>query len=212
MTLVASKRTKRLYFQGLRHVAVCRRRRPSRTIAHPASLSVNPVPVRKTPSWTPSFSARYPSGAGLHVGHPIGYCATDIYVRYKRMRGFNVLHPMGYDAFGLPAEQYAIETGVHPAITTRKNIETMGRQLKRFGFSYDWEREIATCDVSFYKFTQWIFLQLYNSWYDPAADAARPVQERVWPRVLASGDFSCFPIAGHWRFSRRAIRVMIPAA
>ncbi|NOS99639.1 MAG: leucine--tRNA ligase [Phycisphaerales bacterium] len=147
----------------------------------------------------------YPSGAGLHVGHPIGYCATDIYVRYKRMRGFNVLHPMGYDAFGLPAEQYAIETGVHPAITTRKNIETMGRQLKRFGFSYDWDREIATCDVSFYKFTQWIFLQLYNSWYDPAADAARPVQEliaklesgEVPPRVdRSAAEFSGAPGTG----------------
>ena len=111
----------------------------------------------------------YPSGAGLHVGHPIGYCATDIHARYKRMRGFNVLHPMGYDAFGLPAEQYAIETGVHPAVTTKRNIDNMRRQLKMFGFSYDWDRELATCDPSFYKFTQWIFVQLFNSWYDPRA-------------------------------------------
>ncbi len=117
----------------------------------------------------------YPSGAGLHVGHPIGYCATDIYCRYKRMRGFNVLHPMGYDAFGLPAEQYAIETGVHPAVTTRRNIDTMRRQLKSLGFSYDWSREVATCEPEFYRFTQWIFLQHFNSWFDPRCGAARPV-------------------------------------
>ncbi|UCG17070.1 MAG: leucine--tRNA ligase [Phycisphaerales bacterium] len=108
----------------------------------------------------------YPSGAGLHVGHPLGYCATDIYSRYKRMRGFNVLHPIGYDAFGLPAEQYAIEHGVHPAVTTRKNIENMRRQLKMFGFSYDWRREISTCEPGYYKHTQWIFLQMFNSWFD----------------------------------------------
>ncbi|MCG3126767.1 MAG: Leucine--tRNA ligase [Phycisphaerae bacterium] len=109
----------------------------------------------------------YPSGAGLHVGHPLGYIATDIVARHKRMRGFNVLHPMGWDAFGLPAEQFAIETGVHPAITTQKNIETYRRQLKAIGFSYDWSREIATCDESYYRWTQWIFLHIYNSWYDP---------------------------------------------
>ena len=127
----------------------------------------------------------YPSGAGLHVGHPIGYCATDIYARYKRMRGFNVLHPMGYDAFGLPAEQYAIETGVHPAVTTKRNIDNMRRQLKMFGFSYDWDRELTTCDPSFYRFTQWIFIQLFNSWYDTRADAARPVSELI--AALESG-------------------------
>ena len=104
----------------------------------------------------------YPSGAGLHVGHPEGYTATDIYCRYQRMRGFNVLHPMGWDAFGLPAEQYAIESGTHPALTTRKNIETFKRQIKRFGFSYDWEREINTTDPAYYKWTQWIFLKLYE--------------------------------------------------
>ncbi len=121
----------------------------------------------------------YPSGAGLHVGHPVGYCATDIYARFKRMNGFNVLHPIGFDAFGLPAEQYAIETGVHPVITTKKNIDNMRRQLKMFGFSYDWDREVATCDPDYYKFTQWIFVQLFNSWYDRRADAARPVSKLI---------------------------------
>jgi len=109
----------------------------------------------------------YPSGAGLHVGHPLGYIASDILSRFKRMRGFNVLHPMGWDAFGLPAEQYAVETGVHPRITTQKNIATYKRQLRMIGLGYDWEREVATCDVSYYRWTQWIFLQIYNSWYDP---------------------------------------------
>ncbi|GMU36911.1 MAG: leucine--tRNA ligase [Phycisphaerae bacterium] len=108
----------------------------------------------------------YPSGAGLHVGHPEGYTATDIVARYKRARGFNVLHPMGWDAFGLPAEQYAIQTGVHPAITTRKAIDTFRRQLQRFGFCYDWSREFATIDPDYYRWTQWIFLKLYNSWFD----------------------------------------------
>ena len=101
----------------------------------------------------------YPSGAGLHVGHPEGYTATDIVCRYMRMKGRNVLHPMGWDAFGLPAEQYAIQTGIHPAITTKKAIETFRRQLKRFGFSYDWSREVGTIDPDYYKWTQWIFLQ-----------------------------------------------------
>jgi leucyl-tRNA synthetase len=104
----------------------------------------------------------YPSGAGLHVGHPEGYTATDIYCRYQRMRGFNVLHPMGWDAFGLPAEQYAIDTGTHPAVTTRKNIEVFRQQIKRFGFSYDWDREIDTTDPGYVKWTQWIFLNLYE--------------------------------------------------
>src|SRR3989449_8614184 len=104
----------------------------------------------------------YPSGAGLHVGHPEGYTATDILARYKRMRGFNVLHPMGWDAFGLPAEQYAIETGTHPRITTARNIETFRRQIQALGFSYDWDREISTCDPPYYRWTQWIFLKLYD--------------------------------------------------
>ncbi|MCH7596300.1 MAG: leucine--tRNA ligase [Planctomycetes bacterium] len=108
----------------------------------------------------------YPSGAGLHVGHPVGYCATDIVARYKRMKGFNVLRPMGFDAFGLPAEQYAVETNVHPAVTTKKNIDIYRRQLKTFGFSYDWNREIATCDPSYYKHTQWMFSRMFDSWYD----------------------------------------------
>jgi leucyl-tRNA synthetase len=109
----------------------------------------------------------YPSGAGLHVGHPEGYTATDILCRYKRMRGFNVLHPMGWDAFGLPAEQYAVETNTHPGITTQANIETFRRQIKSLGFSYDWDREIDTTDPNYYRWTQWIFLQLYDTWYDP---------------------------------------------
>jgi len=104
----------------------------------------------------------YPSGQGLHVGHPEGYTATDILARYKRMRGFNVLHPMGWDAFGLPAENYAVKTGTHPAITTRRNIETFKRQLKMFGFSYDWDREFATTDPGYYRWTQWIFTLLYK--------------------------------------------------
>ena len=114
----------------------------------------------------------YPSGAGLHVGHPLGYIATDIYARYKRHKGFNVLHPMGYDSFGLPAEQYAIQTGQHPAITTEANIKRYREQLDRLGFSFDWDREVRTSDPSYYKWTQWVFIQLYNSWYDKNADKA----------------------------------------
>jgi leucyl-tRNA synthetase len=117
----------------------------------------------------------YPSGAGLHVGHPEGYTATDIVARYKRMRGFNVLHPMGWDAFGLPAEQYAIKTGQHPAITTRENVAKFKSQLKRIGFSYDWEREVNTTDPRYYKWTQWIFLQIYNSWFNPDTNKAEPI-------------------------------------
>jgi leucyl-tRNA synthetase len=117
----------------------------------------------------------YPSGAGLHVGHPEGYTATDIVTRYKRMRGFNVLHPMGWDAFGLPAEQYAIKTGEHPATTTRENVAKFKTQLKRIGFSYDWQREINTTDPRYYKWTQWIFLQIYNSWFNPATNKAEPI-------------------------------------
>lgn len=108
----------------------------------------------------------YPSGAGLHVGHPLGYIASDIVARFKRLKGFNVLHPMGFDAFGLPAEQYAIQTGQHPAITTARNIETYKRQLRNIGFSYDWSREVQTCDPNYYKWTQWIFMQLFNAWYN----------------------------------------------
>src|SRR5438876_596896 len=117
----------------------------------------------------------YPSGAGLHVGHPEGYTATDIVARYKRMRGFNVLHPMGWDAFGLPAEQYAIKSGQHPALTTRENVAKFKSQLKRICFSYDWQREINTTDPRYYKWTQWIFLQIYNSWFNPETRRAERI-------------------------------------
>jgi leucyl-tRNA synthetase len=119
----------------------------------------------------------YPSGAGLHVGHPEGYTATDIVARFKRMNGFNVLHPMGWDSFGLPAEQYAIKTGQHPSVTTFQNIDNFRRQLKMLGFSYDWDREIATTDHEYVRWTQWIFLQLYNSYYNRELKKARPVSE-----------------------------------
>jgi leucyl-tRNA synthetase len=121
----------------------------------------------------------YPSGAGLHVGHPLGYIASDIYSRYMRHKGFNVLHPMGYDAFGLPAEQYAIKTGQHPAITTENNIKQYRRQLDKIGFSFDWEREVRTCNPSYYKWTQWTFIQLFNSWYNKETDKAEPISRLV---------------------------------
>ncbi|MCB9170282.1 MAG: leucine--tRNA ligase [Flavobacteriales bacterium] len=121
----------------------------------------------------------YPSGAGLHVGHPLGYIASDIVARYKRHQGFNVLHPMGYDSFGLPAEQYAIQTGQHPAKTTGQNAARYREQLDRIGFSFDWSREVRTSDPAFYEWTQWVFLQLFDSWYDPRADKARPINELV---------------------------------
>ncbi|MDC9723653.1 MAG: class I tRNA ligase family protein [Urechidicola sp.] len=117
----------------------------------------------------------YPSGAGLHVGHPLGYIASDIYARFKRHKGFNVLHPQGYDSFGLPAEQYAIQTGQHPAKTTEENIKTYRRQLDRIGFSFDWSREVRTSSPEYYKWTQWIFIQLYNSWYNKASDKAEDI-------------------------------------
>ena len=119
----------------------------------------------------------YPSGAGLHVGHPLGYIASDIYSRYKRLCGFNVLHPMGYDAFGLPAEQYAIQTGQHPAVTTKRNIDRYRGQLDRIGFSYDWSREVRTCDPEYYKWTQWAFLKMFSHWYDRSQEKARPISE-----------------------------------
>ena len=117
----------------------------------------------------------YPSGAGLHVGHPEGYTATDILCRYRRMKGFNVLHPMGWDAFGLPAERYAMQTNIHPRVTTEQNISTFRRQIKMLGLSYDWSREVNTTDPNYYKWTQWIFLKIYNSWFDPRAKKARPI-------------------------------------
>ncbi len=118
----------------------------------------------------------YPSGAGLHVGHPLGYIASDIYARYKRHKGFNVLHPQGYDSFGLPAEQYAIQTGQHPALTTEENIKTYRRQLDQLGFSFDWSREVRTSDPKYYKWTQWIFVELFNSWYNNDSDKAEPIE------------------------------------
>ncbi|MFN4312675.1 MAG: leucine--tRNA ligase [Chitinophagaceae bacterium] len=121
----------------------------------------------------------YPSGAGLHVGHPLGYIASDIYSRFKRLKGYNVLHPMGFDSFGLPAEQYALDTGQHPAVTTQKNIETFKRQLDNIGFCFDWEREVRTSDPSYYKWTQWIFLELFNSYYDRRQAKARPIAELI---------------------------------
>ena len=125
-------------------------------------------------------------GVGLHVGHPLGYIGTDIVARYKRMRGCNVLHPMGFDAFGLPAEQFAVEHGVHPRITTEQNIATMVRQLKRLGLSYDWRRCLATTDPGYYRWTQWIFLRLYESYFDPDEQKARPIEALV--RRLEAGE------------------------
>ncbi len=119
----------------------------------------------------------YPSGAGLHVGHPLGYIASDIYSRFKRLKGFNVLHPMGYDAFGLPAEQYAIQTGQHPAVTTEQNIARYRTQMDKIGFSYDWDREVRTCDPHYYKWTQWAFLQMFKSWYNKDTERAEPIAE-----------------------------------
>ena len=121
----------------------------------------------------------YPSGAGLHVGHPLGYIASDIYARYKRLQGFNVLNPMGYDAYGLPAEQYAIQTGQHPAITTVNNINRYREQLDKIGFSFDWSREIRTCDPEYYKWTQWAFIQMFNSYYCNDEQQARPITELI---------------------------------
>ena len=132
----------------------------------------------------------YPSGEGLHVGHPEGYTATDILSRYKRMRGFNVLHPMGWDAFGLPAEQYAIKTGQHPSVTTAQNIARFKGQLTRIGLSFDWSREVNTTDPSYFRWTQWIFLQLYNSWFDPVKKQARPIAELEAERKATHPDES----------------------
>jgi leucyl-tRNA synthetase len=128
----------------------------------------------------------YPSGAGLHVGHPEGYTATDILARYKRARGFNVLHPMGWDAFGLPAEQYAIRTGQHPRKTTEENIATFKRQIQSLGFSYDWTREIDTTDPEYFRWSQWIFLKLYNSWFNPATNQAEPIDKLTYPPEIKS--------------------------
>src|SRR5205823_3761321 len=130
----------------------------------------------------------YPSGAGLHVGHPEGYTATDILARYKRALGLHVLHPMGWDAFGLPAEQYAIRTGQHPRKTTEENISTFKRQIKSLGFSYDWTREVDTTDPGYFKWTQWIFLQLYHSWFNPQTSKAEPIDALRYPPDLQPGE------------------------
>jgi len=127
----------------------------------------------------------YPSAAGLHIGHPEGYTATDIIARYKRMRGYNVLHPMGFDAFGLPTERYSMQTGIHPRIATEQNVANFRRQLKMLGFSYDWSREIITTDPRYYKWTQWMFTLMYNSWYDPEQQRARPISELPLPEGLS---------------------------
>ncbi|MFM9056180.1 MAG: class I tRNA ligase family protein, partial [Bacteroidota bacterium] len=121
----------------------------------------------------------YPSGAGLHVGHPLGYIASDIVARYKRHKGFNVLHPMGFDAFGLPAEQYAIQTGQHPKLTTEQNIARYREQLDKIGFSFDWSREIRTCNPEYYRWTQWIFIQLFQSWYNAELQRAEPIENLI---------------------------------
>ncbi len=168
--------------------------------AHECFRAANPgQPGSERPKFYVLDFFPYPSGAGLHVGHPLGYIASDIIARHMRMRGCNVLHPMGWDAFGLPAEQFAVETGVHPRITTQKNIETYKRQLRMIGLSYDWDRELATCEPAYYRWTQWIFLKIYNSWYDPehrwtdsagrqVVGAARPIDTLpIPPEVKSQG-------------------------
>ncbi len=148
----------------------------------------------------------YPSGAGLHVGHPLGYIASDIYSRYKRQKGFNVLHPMGYDAYGLPAEQYAIQTGQHPAITTERNINRYREQLDKIGFSYDWDREVRTCEPDYYKWTQWTFIQLFNHFYDNKSQKAEPLSHLVAEFEISGNaniDAACDPLpvfsANDWK-------------
>ena len=157
---------------------------------HPFAVTARTLPAkvsaRKAP---PKFYILdmfpYPSGAGLHVGHPEGYTATDILARYRRACGFNVLHPMGWDSFGLPAEQYAVKTGQHPRVTTEANIANFTRQIKSLGFSYDWSRELATTDVEYFKWTQWIFLKLYNSWFNPETNKAEPIETLEISRGIA---------------------------
>src|SRR4051812_28819185 len=130
----------------------------------------------------------YPSGSGLHVGHPEGYTATDILCRYHRMRGKNVLHPMGWDAFGLPAEQHAIATGEHPHVNTQRNVANFRRQIQSLGFSYDWDREVDTTDPAYYKWTQWIFLVLFDTWYDADTNKGRPISELPIPPDVVGED------------------------
>lgn len=152
----------------------------------------------------------YPSGAGLHVGHPLGYIASDIYSRYKRQKGFNVLHPMGYDAFGLPAEQYAIQTGQHPAVTTAQNVARYREQMDKIGFSYDWSREIRTCDPKYYRWTQWAFCQMFNHYYDTELDKAMPIEHLVAklrtedPRWDSKSDAQKEEVLGNYRLAFQA--------
>src|ERR1043165_2103914 len=142
-------------------------------------LAEDPRHVADRPSLFVLDMFPYPSGIGLHVGHPLGFIATDVYARYQRMNGKNVLHAMGYDAFGLPAEQFAVQTGTHPRVTTEANIANMRRQMRALGLGHDSRRGPATTDVDYYRWTQWIFLRIYNSWYDTDADKARPIAELV---------------------------------
>jgi leucyl-tRNA synthetase len=121
----------------------------------------------------------YPSGAGLHVGHPLGYIASDIVARFKRLQGFNVLHPMGFDAFGLPAEQYALEHGIDPSVSTQQNIANFKNQMARIGFCFDWSREVQTCDPQYYKWTQWIFLQIFDSWFNRKLGKAERIEKLI---------------------------------
>src|SRR6266481_2461356 len=151
----------------------------------------------------------YPSGAGLHVGHPEGYTATDILSRYRRAAGYHVLHPMGWDAFGLPAEQYAVKTGQHPRQTTEENIATFKRQIKSLGFSYDWSRELDTTDPKYFKWTQWIFLKLYNSWFNPQTNKAEPIEALPYPPELQGR--AGVPPAPPARVSPAALSAFSPA-
>ena len=176
-----------------------------------AAVDQSPIPSHQSPKLYVLDMFPYPSGAGLHVGHPEGYTATDIYCRFKRMNGFNVLHPMGWDAFGLPAEQYAIDTGTQPADTTRKNIDTFRRQIQLLGFSYDWDREVDTTDPNYFKWTQWIFLQLYKKGL--AYEAEVPVWwcegcKAVLANEEVNADGTC-DRKGHKNVYRRALRQWI---
>ncbi|MDP9465183.1 MAG: class I tRNA ligase family protein, partial [Actinomycetota bacterium] len=146
---------------------------------NPAGPLADPVTIAGRPKLFVLDMFPYPSGTGLHVGHPLGFIGTDIYSRYKRMTGFNVMYTMGFDAFGLPAEQYAVQTGLHPAITTNANVANYRRQLRRLGLSHDARRSVSTTDPGYYRWTQWIFLQIFNSWYDTDAGKARPISELV---------------------------------
>src|SRR5215212_9513875 len=146
---------------------------------NPAGPLAQPAKVGGRPKLFILDMFPYPSGAGLHVGHPLGFIATDVYGRFKRMTGHNVLHTMGFDAFGLPAEQHAVQTGIHPRVNTEQNITTYRRQLRRLGLAHDPRRSVATTDVTYYRWTQWIFLQIFNAWYDTDADRARPIGELI---------------------------------